>query len=64
MFWVSGHLAQWVRCLATDARLTKGPGVASLIPARSHTFVEIDHEIIFRFILPSSADYGSAVAQW
>ena len=28
--------------------LTAIPGVASSIPARSHTFVEIDHEIILR----------------
>ena len=27
------------------------PGVASLIPAQSHTFVEIDHEIISTVIL-------------
>ena len=33
-----------------------GPGVASLIPARSHTFVEIDHEIISMVILLPSAD--------
>ena len=33
-------------CLATYACLTADPGVTSLIPARSHTFVEIDHEII------------------
>ena len=32
-------------CLPAD------PGVASLIPARSHTFVEIDHEIIPTVIL-------------
>ena len=38
-------------CLATDASLTADPGVASLIPARSHTFVEIDHEIISTVIL-------------
>ena len=37
-------VAQSVTCLATDACLTAG--VASSIPARSHTFVEIDHEII------------------
>ena len=29
-------------CLATDACLTADPGVASSIPARYHTFVEID----------------------
>ena len=40
-----GHVAQSVTCLATDANLTADPGVASSIPARSHTFVEIDHEI-------------------
>ena len=39
-------LAQSVTCLATDASLTADPGVASLILARSYTFVEIDHEII------------------
>ena len=31
------------------------PGVASSIPARSHTFVEIDHEIISTIILLPSA---------
>ena len=46
-----GRVAQSVTCLATDACLTADPGVASLIPARSHTFVEIDHEIISTVIL-------------
>ena len=32
------------------------PGVASSIPVRSHTFVEIDHEIISTVILLPSAD--------
>ena len=40
-----GRVAQSVACLATDACLTADPGVASSIPVRSHTFVEIDHEI-------------------
>ena len=40
------RVAQSVMFLATDARLTADPGVSSSIPARSHTFVEIDHEII------------------
>ena len=35
-----------VRCLATDVCLTADPGVANLIPVWSHTFVEIDREII------------------
>ena len=36
-------------------KLTADPGVASSIPARSHTFVEIDHEIISTVILLPSA---------
>ena len=41
-----GRVAQSVMCLATDACLTADPGVTSSIPVRSHTFVEIDHEMI------------------
>ena len=41
-----GCVAQSVTCLATDASLTADQGVASSIPARSHIFVETDHEII------------------
>ena len=43
-------------CLATDAKLTADPGVASLIPAQSNTFVEIDHEIISTIILLPPAE--------
>ena len=50
------RVAQSVTCLATDACLTAYPGVASLIPVRSHTFVEIDHEMISTVILLPSAD--------
>ena len=50
------RVAQSVTCLATDASLTADPGVASSIPARYHTFVEIDHEIISTVILLPSAD--------
>ena len=42
-----GCVAQSLTCLATDASLIADPGVASSIPARFHTFVEIDHGIIF-----------------
>ena len=42
--------------LATDASLTADPGVTSSIPAWSHTFVEIDHEIISTVILLPSAE--------
>ena len=48
--------SQPVTCLATDACLTADPRVASSIPARSHTFMEIDHEIISTVILLPSAD--------
>ena len=51
-----GRIAQSVTCLATDACLTADPGVASSIPARYHTFVEIDREIISTVILLPSAD--------
>ena len=40
----TGCVAQSVTCLATDACLTADPEVASSIPTRSHTFVEIDHK--------------------
>ena len=42
---VQGLIAQ------SQTGLTADPGVARLIPARSHIFVEIDCEIIFRVIL-------------
>ena len=50
-FFEPGRVVQSVTCLATDACLSADPGVASSIPARSHTFVEIDHEIISTVIL-------------
>ena len=37
-------------------RTRADPGVASSIPARSHTFVEIDHEMISTVILLPSVD--------
>ena len=51
-----GRIAQLVTCLATDASLTADAGVTSSIPARPHTFVEIDHEIISTVILLPSAE--------
>ena len=47
---------QSVTCLATYASLTADRGVASLIPAQSHAFVEIDHEIISTVILLPTAE--------
>ena len=55
-FCLPGRVAQSVTCLATDACLTADPGVASSIPVRSHTFVEIDHEMVSTVILLPSAD--------
>ena len=51
-----GSVAQSVTCLATDANLTADPGVASSIPARSHSLVKIDHEIFSTVILHPSAE--------
>ena len=57
-------VTQSVRCLATDASLTADPGVASLIPALSHTLVEIDHEIISTVILlPSTESFKKGFCQ-
>ena len=53
---VPGRVAQSVTWLATDASLTADPVVASSTPARSHTFVEIDNEIISAVILLLSAE--------
>ena len=51
-----GRVAQSITCLTTDACLTADPGVTSSIPVRSHTFVEIDHEMTSTVILHPSAD--------
>ena len=51
-----GHVAQLVTCLATGTSPTVDPGVASLIPAWSHTFMENDHKIISTVILLPSAE--------
>ena len=40
------------------------PGVASSNPARSHTFVDIDHEIISTVILLPSADSRRVVVSY
>ena len=51
-----GRVAQSVTCLATDGSLIVDPGVGSSILAWSHTFTEIDHEIISVVILLPPAD--------
>ena len=52
----TGPRSAVVTCLSTDASLTADPGVTSSIPAWSHTFVEIDHDIISMVILIPSAE--------
>ena len=47
----------------TDASLTADQGVASSIPAQSHNFVEIDHEIISTVILLPSAESLSVTSE-
>ena len=49
---------QFVKCLTAD------PGVMSLIPAWSHTFTEIDYEIISMAILLPSADSRRVVVSY
>ena len=50
------EVTDYLNLTPADACLTADPGVASSIPVRSHTFVEIDHEIISTVILLPSAD--------
>ena len=54
-----GRIAQSVTCLATDESLTVYP-----IPARFHTLVETDHEIISTVILlPSPESFKKGCCQ-
>ena len=59
-------VAQSVTCPTADTCtcLAANSGVASSIPARSHTFAEIDHEIISTAILLPSADSRRVVVSY
>ena len=58
----TGPRRQSVTCLATDACLTADPGVPSLIAARSHTSIVIDHGIISTVtFLPSAESFKKKV---
>ena len=59
-----GRIAQSVACLTADMCLTTDPGVLSSIPAWSHTFAEIDHEIISTAILLPSIDSRRVVVSY
>ena len=59
------YFKESITCLATEASLTADPGVVSLIPARSHTFMEIDHEIVYKVIfLPSAESFKKGCCQF
>ena len=61
---IPSSVAQSVTGLAIDASLTADPGVASLIPARSPTFVEFGHEIISTvFLLPFAESFKKGCCQ-
>ena len=56
---------QKMHCVAqSETCLTTDPGIASSILARSHFFVEIDHEIISTAILLPSADSRRIVVSY
>ena len=47
----ASYVSQITRLRSAVGNMSADPGVASLIPAWSHTFIEIDHEIISTAIL-------------
>ena len=59
-----GRIAHSVMCLTADTCLTADPGVSRLLPIRTHTFVEIDHEIISTAILLPSVDSRRIVVSY
>ena len=61
---VMGCVAQLVTSLTADMCLTADPGVGSLVLVRSHTFVEIDHEVMSTAILLPSADSRRVVVSY
>ena len=56
--------AVFLSCLAADTCLTADPVVASLITARSQTFVEIDHGIISTVVLLPSTDSRRVIVSY
>ena len=47
---IPGCVVQSVTSLTANTCLTADPGVTISIPARTHTFMEIDHEILSKVI--------------
>ena len=61
---ILGRVAQPVTCLTADTCLVVDPGGVSSIPVQSHTFMEIDHEIISTVILFPSVDSRRVVVSY
>ena len=61
MYFFTGPRSTVDNVSAIDASLTPDPRVVSLMLAKSHTFVEIDHEIISTAILIPSAEHSRRV---
>ena len=62
--YVQDCIAQSVTCLTADTCLIADPGVGSSMPARPHTFVEIDHEMISTAIYLPSDDSRKFVVSY
>ena len=58
-----GCVTQLITCLTTDVCLAADPGIASAILTRSHTFVEIDGEIISTILFPSADSFKKGCRQ-
>ena len=61
---IPGRVEHSVTCLAADTCLTADPGFPSLIPVRSHTFIEIYHKTISTVIPLPSADSRRVVVSY
>ena len=58
-----GRVAHPITCLTEESCLAADPRVMSSIPARSHTFVEFDHEIFYTANLLPSPDSRKVVVR-
>ena len=63
---LQGRIAQSVKCLATNVSVTADPRVAMSIAVRSHTFVDIDQEMIYTVILllPSAESFKKGCCKY
>ena len=62
---MNNSLSEWIDGFEQNLHIyITDPGVGSLIPAWSHTFAEIDHELISTAILLPSADSRRVVVNY